>query len=125
MHEISAARNLVELIEREIPRNDLSSVRTVNIRIGDLAGLVPGSLEFCFGVIIEGTPLAASHLSIEPTPFTIYCENCGRTSENSEGILVCPLCSNPASSIVAGNELQLLSVEVEDAKQEQPCPPLR
>ncbi|MEX2115550.1 MAG: hydrogenase maturation nickel metallochaperone HypA [Bacteroidota bacterium] len=114
MHELSAARNLVELIQNEIPPADLSSVRSVRILIGDLAGIVPDSLEFCYTVVTEGTPLAASRLSFERVPFEIYCANCERSSCNTEGTVFCPHCSHPASSIMRGNELELSGIEVED-----------
>lgn len=112
MHELSVARNLVELIQKETPPGELQFVRTVNIRIGEFAGIVPESLEFCYTVLVEGTPLALSHISFECVPFKIYCAGCGRSSHHPHGSLFCPHCANPASSIISGLELELANIEI-------------
>ncbi len=112
MHELSVARNLVDLIQKETPPAELPFVRTVNVRIGEHAGIIPESLEFCYTVVVEGTPLAGSHVSFERVPFTIYCAGCGRSSHNPHGSLFCPHCANPASSIVSGLELELANIDI-------------
>lgn len=125
MHELSVARNLVDLIRKEAPPGELPLVRTVNVRIGEFAGIVPESLEFCYTVLVEDTPLAASHLSFERIPFTIDCVRCGRSSRSPDGSLFCLHCKKPASSILTGLELELASIEVAAIESElawQPSP---
>ncbi|MEX1139202.1 MAG: hydrogenase maturation nickel metallochaperone HypA [Bacteroidota bacterium] len=118
MHELSVARNLVELIQREIRSGELPFVRTVSIRIGDLAGIVPESLEFCYKVVTDESPLAGSHLCFERIPFVVYCDHCRRSSHNPDGSMFCSHCSNAASSIVMGNELELTNIDVATPEEE-------
>jgi Zn finger protein HypA/HybF involved in hydrogenase expression len=38
------------------------------VRVGDLAGVVTESLDFCFGAIVAGTPYSRAFLAVEHTP---------------------------------------------------------
>ena len=49
MHELSIAQSILEIVKENAGVTDL--VKHVKVRIGELANVVPDSLEFCFGAI--------------------------------------------------------------------------
>ena len=84
-------------------------------RIGALAGVVPDALEFCYGLSVEGTPLAGSRLVIEHQPVVVFCPRCleNRTLEGDLPFR-CPVCDTPTPELVHGRELELISMELID-----------
>jgi hydrogenase nickel incorporation protein HypA/HybF len=118
MHELSIAQNIVDIITQHVPEPELPGVRTVRLRIGLVAGIVADSLEFSFGVITAGTPLAQAALAIESVPFTVHCNACGRESQNEQGVLRCSFCGSSDTTVVTGTEMQVTSIELEDPTTE-------
>ena len=68
MHELSIARNLVKIILQHPRRDDLQTVKSVKLNVGDLMGIVPESLVFCFELASRGTAAEGSQLKIESLP---------------------------------------------------------
>lgn len=118
MHELSVAQNIVDIIEQHVPAPDLPKVRTIRLRIGTAAGIVVDSLEFSFGVITNETPLHHAALAVETVPFSIMCKRCGRESANEQGIVLCSFCGSSDTTVIAGTELQIGSIELDDPTPE-------
>jgi hydrogenase nickel incorporation protein HypA/HybF len=120
MHELSVAQNIVDIIEQHVPVPDLPKVRTVHLRIGTAAGIVVDSLEFSFGVITNETALNHAALAVESVPFLIRCNTCGKESANEQGITLCSHCGSSDTTIIAGTELHIGSIELDDSASEPP-----
>lgn len=118
MHELSIAQNIVDIVAQHVAERELPGVRTVRLRIGAVAGIVPDSLEFSFGVITAGTPLAQAALAIETIPFTVRCNTCGQESQNEQGVTRCSSCGSNDTTVVSGTEMQVASIELEDPTTE-------
>ena len=67
MHELGVAQGILDLVREHVPDSQADSVRGVTVRVGDLAGIVTESLDFCFGAIVTGTPFSNAFLKIEHT----------------------------------------------------------
>jgi hydrogenase nickel incorporation protein HypA/HybF len=59
VHELSIAQSLVSLVQQQLPEG-VTRVTAVDMRLGALAGVVRGALEFCYDIATEGTPLQGS-----------------------------------------------------------------
>ena len=92
-------------------------MKSIRIRVGDGAGVVRDSLEFCFNAIIAETPMQGAVLEIEPVPFAVKCNSCGRVSTNESGIFLCLFCNESDVTMVSGNELQVTAIELFDEKE--------
>ena len=65
MHELALTQSLVDLVtERTTGRQVLA----VNVRVGDLSGIVADAMSFCFDVTTAGTPLEGARLVVEEVP---------------------------------------------------------
>jgi hydrogenase nickel incorporation protein HypA/HybF len=67
MHELSLAMGLIEAIEEECERRGGLRVRGVRLRVGALSGVDAGALAFAYTCAVEGTALAGTALSAEPS----------------------------------------------------------
>jgi hydrogenase nickel incorporation protein HypA/HybF len=67
MHELGIAQSILDLVREHVPDSQAVAVRAVTVRIGDLAGIVTESLDFCFGAIVSDTPYRNAFLKIEHT----------------------------------------------------------
>jgi len=114
MHELSIAQSIVDIIGQYVPQQNRHTVRSVKVRIGDLAGVVPDSLSFCFSAITSGTPIAEALLEIEHVPYVLHCAACQSDSATEPGLAVCPRCGSRQTTILSGTELQVVTIDVDD-----------
>jgi hydrogenase nickel incorporation protein HypA/HybF len=67
MHELSLAAGIFDIVQQHVSAQQRSLVRTVRVRIGESAAVLPESLEFCFTAMVIGTPYGQASLAIERT----------------------------------------------------------
>jgi len=115
MHEMSIAGNILDIVHQQCPQDRLESVRSIRIRVGSAAGVVPESLEFCFDVMKRETRLKGSMLVIESVPLAGRCPACGAESPMEEIFSACPNCGSPGMTVSSGMELQVLECELVEA----------
>ena len=65
MHEVGVAAGILEAVRKEIAIRESARATKVGVRIGDMAGIDPESLAFCFEALIKGTDLEPLALEIE------------------------------------------------------------
>ncbi len=112
MHELSIAHSLVDIVSETAKQNGASRVRAVNLRLGALAGVVRGALEFCYEIATAGTVLEGSTLNIRELAVVIHCEACGKDLELPDlAAFRCPECGTPSGDLRQGRELEVESIE--------------
>ena len=114
MHELSIAQSVVEIVRQHLPDDRPVKVNAVRIRLGELSGIVPDSLEFCFSAIVAGTSLEGATLMMERVPLTARCADCGATSAIDQSIFACPACGGSALQITTGREMNVVAIDVDD-----------
>ncbi len=127
MHELSLAENLVTLAIEALEQGAAGSgmagprVDAVNLRVGLISGVEEESLLFCYGIVVEGTPLAGSRLIIHDVPVSIFCRSC-QDERELPGIqsFLCPVCGEPSSDVCRGKEMELVSIELFDQSPQTP-----
>jgi hydrogenase nickel incorporation protein HypA/HybF len=89
-------------------------VSKIVVRIGDLAGLDPDALSFCFGALVKETEMESVVLEIERRAQRHLCSRCGHEFEVINYVTACPACGETMTTFVSGNELELAYLEMED-----------
>jgi len=117
MHELSIAQNILEIAKEHLPGGASHRVKSIRIRVGEGAGIVRDSLEFCFNAVIAGTEMEGSVLEIERVPFVVKCNSCGKKSANGGEILLCSFCNGNDVKMISGNELLVTAIELIDEKE--------
>lgn len=111
MHEMSVATNILDLAEKSMDGH--RQLLSVTVQIGALAGLEIESLRFSFEALRKSTPYPEVQLVIEEVPGTGVCESCGREIHMEEPFALCPACNTYSVRVTRGQELKLISIEVE------------
>lgn len=120
MHEMSVAQNIIDIVIQHLPEDHPGDVKTVNLKIGKMSGIVPDSLEFSFRVIASDTPgLGNANLHMQFVPLIIRCKECKAESTLDEPFFVCPECGSVNVETLSGTELQITEIELEDPPQEE------
>lgn len=88
-------------------------VRVLTLEIGQLSGLVPDSVRFCFELCAQGTPCEGARLDIIDTPGRAHCRDCTDDIEVPDSIALCP-CGSANLEITGGQQLKIRQVEVEE-----------
>ncbi|MCL4539252.1 MAG: hydrogenase maturation nickel metallochaperone HypA [Bacteroidetes bacterium] len=117
MHELSIAQSILDIVRENLSANGGGRLKSVRVKIGELAGVVPDSLDFCFGAITKGTEMEEARLEIERTGIVARCDECGRDFPIEGLVFRCPVCESAGIKVISGNELRVVEIEVEDGEQ--------
>ena len=116
MHELSIVQSVVTTVTEAMASQPPVKIRSVRLKVGALSGVVEGALQFGYEIATEGTILAGSRLVVANQPVVIFCKQCGELRQ-LDGVqsFRCPVCNTPSGDIRQGRELEIESVEVEEA----------
>ncbi len=115
MHEMSIVEALLEQVRQELRLHPGALLRNVRMRVGQLRQVVPESLTFCYDAAVRGTPFEGSRLEVEELPAEARCRSCCLTFPVADKWFVCPRCEAKGADLLKGDELQLISLELETA----------
>jgi len=113
MHEMSIAASMLEAVRAESARYD-AHVLAVGVKIGELSGVEPDSLRFCFDALVQDTDLAPLALQIELLPWRNRCRHCARDFTVQDYRTECPQCGSPETDLASGRELEFAYMEIEN-----------
>lgn len=115
MHELSIVTSIVESVTESLAAYPGARVLEVRLRVGALASVIPESLEFCYPIAAEGTPLEGSRLVVNVLPVVMHCTLCGQDVE-LEGVqsFRCPRCGEPCTQMRQGREMEIESCEIDE-----------
>jgi hydrogenase nickel incorporation protein HypA/HybF len=108
MHELAITQSVVDTV---LQRTGTRPVTVVRLQVGRLTGVVPDSMQFCFELATEGTPLQGATLQIEEPAGRGHCRTCENDFDLPDLILLCP-CGSADVEVLTGRELQVTSVDV-------------
>lgn len=125
MHELTLARNLIELACEHARAQGADRVKRIQVRLGVLSGMLK-PLYFCFGPAARGTLCEDALLEIEEVPLTVECPNCRAVKvPHTRYSFRCPTCGSPTPKVVTGREMVLVALELEATKQKKRRRPKR
>lgn len=115
MHEMGIALEIIKIATDSIPVNLKNPrVERINLKVGKLAAVVPGSLKFCFEVATKDTLLEGALLHIEEIPVNARCKSCGYSWTAIKPVFICEKCDSGSVDLLSGLELDIVSIEVEE-----------
>ena len=113
MHEMGIAQNILEIALEAAKREGATKISRIDLVAGELRGLVPMQMTFCFGIVAQNTIASSAYLNIEETPVTAHCEDCGADFKVEEYKYLCPKCSSANVKVTGGSELRVKDIEIE------------
>ena len=114
MHELAIAQAILDRAKAASERNGGGRVTKIGLRIGEISGVEPDALSFGIEVLSKDTALAGLTLEIEQPRRKLRCTACATEFEPEGFAVACPKCRHPASECIAGTELDVTFIELED-----------
>lgn len=113
MHEFSLVENIFKILEDIIKKEKLIKIDKINLIVGEMLQIVPGTLIFAFDAVKKGTKYENSELNIEFQPIIIRCNACKNDIALNKDQFICPECKGSDFNIISGKEFIIKSIEGE------------
>lgn len=110
MHELGITQNIVAIVTEHAQGK---KVKRVVLEVGKLSAIMPEAIRFCFDICSQGTILAEALLEIREITGRGKCCQCG-TEINLTIPFVCNACGSRELDIIAGEELTIKEIEIEE-----------
>jgi hydrogenase nickel incorporation protein HypA/HybF len=81
MHELSITQSMLDLV---LEYADGHPVTAINLKLGELALVVPESVQLYFEYLSKGTVAQGARLNWEIAPMELTCGDCGEVAELEE-----------------------------------------
>jgi hydrogenase nickel incorporation protein HypA/HybF len=102
-------RSIYGIVDRA---RDGRQVEVVHLQVGRLRQAVPETLEYCWRLVTETTPLAGSRLDIDHVPVVLDCSCGARTTVEHDLALTCGSCNGADVTLHSGEELLVTSLDL-------------
>jgi hydrogenase nickel incorporation protein HypA/HybF len=113
MHEMSLAESVLQLIEDAAHKDKFNKVTTVWLEIGQLSGVEPEAMAFCFDAVTRDSVAAGARLEIVSLPGVGWCMACAKSVAMNEIFGECPDCGSYQMQVTGGTEMRVKELEVE------------
>jgi hydrogenase nickel incorporation protein HypA/HybF len=114
MHELSIVSSVLDQLEELKKQHEGAQFTKVGLRVGELAGVDVDCLRFGFECVIKDTHWESLVLEIEQIPRLQRCSKCREEFRAENWATTCPKCGDADTVLIAGEELQIAYVEVEE-----------
>ncbi|MBN2468685.1 MAG: hydrogenase maturation nickel metallochaperone HypA [Deltaproteobacteria bacterium] len=112
MHELGLMQNIVDTVLEYARKNSVRKVSKIVVEVGEMSGVVPEALEFCFDVCIKDTALVGAEFEIVRVSAVGKCRACGETFPLLENSFSCPTCNRAEWDLLSGRDLVIKGLEV-------------
>jgi hydrogenase nickel incorporation protein HypA/HybF len=122
MHELTVAIQIRRALEAELESEaELLVADAVRIQVGALSGVVPEALQFAWPhAIADSRALGGARLDIDRIDVQLHCEVCDQVHVLPElTSLRCPSCRSVEVHVIAGDELDIASVDLGQSIRER------
>lgn len=118
MHELAICQALMNQVESIAAERNARSVVSIVVGMGPLSGVEAQLLKHAYPVASAGTIAEGARLVVENLPVRIKCTQCGNESDALPNKLVCKACGDWRTTLISGDELILMRVELETAAEQ-------
>jgi len=109
VHELAIGQSIVAAVTERL---EGERVHRLVLEVGQLSGVVPDALRFCFEVCTRDTPVEGALLEIREVGGLARCGDCEREVEIDAPFGVCD-CGSPSLEVLRGRELRIKEIEVD------------
>lgn len=94
MHEVGVISSLLGTVEKIMDKEELTTVETIVLEVGELSGVVPHYMEECWPAAVYKTRFQDTKLEMEVIPGILKCNKCNKEFNGYKFNLKCPECKN-------------------------------
>lgn len=119
MDELRIAAAIAGKVWKDFGHEPGARIIRIGLSIGELSGVDPDSLNFCFGEVAAGNGLDGVELVIGRAPRLNSCPACGITFPVFGFEFGCPSCYSTGTEPVGGREIIVSWVDLEEEEVEE------
>ena len=112
MHELSIVQNILDIAREQVENAGATKVDTIDLEIGDLAGIELDAFSFAWKAATPNTILSHATRNINHIAAVARCTACQHLYQVETLYEFCPVCSSPFSELTQGKELRIRSLVV-------------
>jgi hydrogenase nickel incorporation protein HypA/HybF len=113
MHELGVTESIATICLRHAQGNNASRVIKVNVKLGELTGIVDHYVAFYWDMVTKDTIAQGAELNFIKVPVVSHCPDCDDDFKVVEYDLTCPRCGKAENELVSGREFLVESIEIE------------
>jgi hydrogenase nickel incorporation protein HypA/HybF len=117
MHELSIAQSILEIVQQEMAKHQVTRLRTITLKYGRLSQVVPEALEFSFEMLAKGTTLEGAIVKMVEVPLRVACRSCAiefSPTDEEMILMTCPACGEEfGHKVLEGKELYIDHIEAD------------
>jgi len=113
MHEYSIVQSLLDLTEENAKQNNAKKVTKLEIKVGVLSGVEVDLLKTAFDTFKDGTICEDAEFIVHIQPVVVRCKECNEENELQKNEYSCPNCNSQNLEVLDGEEMYLMSLELE------------
>lgn len=110
MHELGILSAMVKTIEQIAEKEKLEKIEKIVLEVGELSGVVPSYLEFCYPAAVYKTFMENTKLELEIIPGIARCNDCSEEFNAVQYDLKCPRCGSQNLTALSGRELLIKEI---------------
>lgn len=108
MHELGITRNLVAIVNEAAKG---AAVKRVALDVGELSGIMPDAIAFCFEICAKGTMLEGATLNITKVPGQGHCKECGSNFPMNNRLTAC-VCGSRNIALTGGDDIKIRTMDL-------------
>ncbi len=113
MHELGIVFEVVRTVENAIANEDIASIDTIVLQVGELSGVIPIYLEECWPAAIDKNPLFKNtKLQLDVVKGMAKCQQCGEIFNVLSFEGYCPKCNSFDKDVLSGQEFLIKEILV-------------
>jgi hydrogenase nickel incorporation protein HypA/HybF len=113
MHEMGIAQNILDIAVATAQKEGATKITRINLVAGELRGIEPMQLTFCFAIVAKDSMASGAYLNVEQVPVSGHCNDCKADFTIEDYAYVCPKCGSTKIEITGGTELRLKDIEID------------
>lgn len=111
MHELVALESIIAKVQAQAAAAGHARVASLKLGVSRMLGSSKHHLQETFNLAAAGTILDGAQIAVEPLPFKMHCDDCGRDFQADLPPENCPLCGGTDFNLLPQDELVLLDVK--------------
>ncbi len=113
MHELSVCLALMQQVDSIARERGAKRVTRIVLDIGPLSGVEAGLLQNAYPLAATGTIAENAELVMNSADIVVHCSQCNNDTTVAANKLLCGTCGDFRTQVIRGDELTLMSVELD------------
>jgi len=114
MHELSVTQSILKIALDHAEKANARQITDLHIVMGELSTMVDDSIQFYWDIIAKDTIAEGATLRFRRVPAELQCMSCFKKYHPTDGELICPNCGGVGAKVIAGEELFVEAIDIED-----------